>query len=163
VNPNRGPYMIGWMGCLVAFLVTAGAGAWYLVGIPSPDEAKQRSEARITVLAVGVGIGLTTMAVGAYVFFALSDTAVPGLETVDRGLPGEPQPRPAVHHLRHPAGVGHPPGERHPRPARPVRGRQPRPAQDAVHQRRRQHRGTERTAGTLPAGRAERHRPARDR
>ena len=84
INPNRGPYLVGAIGTLVGFLVTAGVGVWYLVGLPNPSPERQRTEARISILAVGVVVGLVAMLVGLILFYFWSESLIGWLDKGER-------------------------------------------------------------------------------
>lgn len=79
-NPKRSNYLIGGIGGLAAFLVTASAGAWWLVGLPNPSEEKQRSEARKLILIVGGCIGVAVVFVGLAFFYMWSDALTAWLD-----------------------------------------------------------------------------------
>ncbi len=77
VQMNRTEYLVGAVLAFAAFLVPLGAGGWLLVGIPAPDPARQRSQARALILAVGGLLGaLLILAAVAYFYLwssALND------------------------------------------------------------------------------------------
>lgn len=79
-DPKRGDYLIGGIGVLAAFLVTAASGAWVMVGLPHPSEEKQRSEARVLILVVGASIGVIIAMAGALYFLRWSDSLAAWLD-----------------------------------------------------------------------------------
>src|SRR5437588_6229578 len=79
-DPRRGDYLVGGIGVLAGFLVTAAAGAWVLVGLPNPSEQKQRSEARILILVVGGFLGVAIVFVGVLYFYRWSDALMAWLD-----------------------------------------------------------------------------------
>ncbi|HJZ53671.1 MAG TPA: Gldg family protein, partial [Gemmataceae bacterium] len=79
-NPKRYDYMIGGIGVLAAFLTTAAAGAWVLVGIPPPTEDRQRSEARLVILIVGAVLGAVLALVGLLYLYLWGEALVAWLD-----------------------------------------------------------------------------------
>jgi hypothetical protein len=62
-------YHLGWIGCLMAFLVAATAAAWLLAGPPPVGDTKQRTEARVLILAVGGLLGVLLVLYGGLYFY----------------------------------------------------------------------------------------------
>lgn len=73
-NPNRPAYTVGWVATLAGFLVTAGVGAWLVAGLPAPDVGRQRTEARVALLAAGGGLGVLLILAGVAYFYLWSDS-----------------------------------------------------------------------------------------
>lgn len=74
VDPKRGDYRIGAIAALVGFLVSAVAGVWLMVGLPRPTVEQQRTEARVSLLAIGSIIGLALLLLGGLYFYRWSDS-----------------------------------------------------------------------------------------
>ncbi len=72
-NPKRYDWITGAVASLCGFLVVAACGAWYLVSIPPPTEERQRTEARVLLLAIGGLIGALITLVGLAFFYLWSD------------------------------------------------------------------------------------------
>jgi hypothetical protein len=79
-DPKRSNYIVGGIAGLAAFLVTAAAGAWVLVGLPNPSEEAQRSEARKLIIVVGGCIGAAVIFVGVVLFYMWSDALAAWLD-----------------------------------------------------------------------------------
>jgi hypothetical protein len=80
---GRGQYHLGWIGCLLAFLVTAAWGSWLLAS-PSPTtDAEQRTEARCLILGVGGLLGAILIFVGIVYFYLWSDSLTAWLSKGD--------------------------------------------------------------------------------
>jgi hypothetical protein len=62
-------YHLGWIGCLMAFLIVATGAAWLQAGAPPAEEAKQRTEARVLILAVGGLLGAILIVFGLLYFY----------------------------------------------------------------------------------------------
>jgi hypothetical protein len=74
VNLRRSDYTLGALGSLIGAIAAALVGIWLLVGIPNPDEAKQRTEARLQLLSAGGSLGLLLIAMGGIYFYQWSDS-----------------------------------------------------------------------------------------
>ena len=81
-NLKRGDYSVGWIGSLAAFLAVASVAGWLLAGPQPADEGKQRSEARVAILAIGAALGTVAILVGLVLFYRWSESLVGWL---DRG------------------------------------------------------------------------------
>ncbi|HEX4611705.1 MAG TPA: Gldg family protein [Urbifossiella sp.] len=82
-NPKKGDYRLGWIGTAIGFVITAGAGARLLAGLPKPTEAEQRTHARGLVLAVGSLLGASLIVVGAFFFLRWHESLTKWLDTRD--------------------------------------------------------------------------------
>jgi hypothetical protein len=76
-------YHLGWIGSLMAFLVVATAAAWLLAGPPPADEAKQRTEVRVLLLAVGGLLGVILVFHGLLFFYLWRDSLTSWLSRGD--------------------------------------------------------------------------------
>ena len=83
-DPKRGSYLVGAVAALWGFLVTVGAGAFLLVGLPRPSAAEQRTEARVVLLAAGGLLGLGVFLLGVAFFYLWSDSLVGWLDRGER-------------------------------------------------------------------------------
>jgi hypothetical protein len=72
--PGRGQYHLGWIGCLLAFLITAAWGSWLMAGPSPPTEGEQRTEARYLILGVGGLLGAVLIFVGIVYFYLWSES-----------------------------------------------------------------------------------------
>ncbi len=80
-NLKRGDYNVGWIGCLFAFIIAAVGSLWLLASVPLPGESQQRNEARVLILAEGMGFGILTMFAGLVLFYRWSDSLTKWLDT----------------------------------------------------------------------------------
>ena len=74
VNPKRTDYLLGGILTLFACLAMGGMALWLMGGLPYPDEAQQRSMARIQILAACGFLGLLLMMAGAVYFYLWLDS-----------------------------------------------------------------------------------------
>jgi hypothetical protein len=79
-DPNRPAYYGGCVGALLGFLLTAGVGAWFVAGLPAPTVERQRTDARVSILIVGGGLGVLLILAGAYFFYQWSDSLTAWLD-----------------------------------------------------------------------------------
>ena len=79
-NLKRGDYTVGWIGTVLGFLICAAAGAWLLVNVSPAGEEKQRTEARVVILAVGGLLGSVLILFGLWYFYKWSDSLVSWLD-----------------------------------------------------------------------------------
>jgi uncharacterized membrane protein len=79
-NLKRGEYSVGWVSCLAAFLCLGAVAGWLLFTPPVGDEAKQRSDARVAILAAGGLLGTLALVVGLVLFYRWSDSLVAWLD-----------------------------------------------------------------------------------
>jgi hypothetical protein len=82
VNPNKTAYTVGWVGALIGFLATASCGLWLLASLPEPTADRQRTQARVALLAVGGLIGITLVVLGIGYFYIWSESLV---KLIDKG------------------------------------------------------------------------------
>ncbi|MFO0823820.1 MAG: hypothetical protein U0792_12005 [Gemmataceae bacterium] len=69
-DPNRKDYIAGAIGSGLLFLVCASGGVWLLARVRPLDEAKQRTEIRAWILAVGGLFGMTLILIGGAFFYS---------------------------------------------------------------------------------------------
>jgi hypothetical protein len=69
VDSRRDDYMIGWMASLGAFLAVAAVAAWLLAAPPAADEMRQRTDARVAILALGAALGALAIVAGVFLFY----------------------------------------------------------------------------------------------
>jgi hypothetical protein len=77
---KRGDFVVGWVASLTAFLATAAAGVWLLVGIPNPDPDRQRTDVRLLLLALGGAVGVALILAGLLYFYRWSDSLAKWLD-----------------------------------------------------------------------------------
>ena len=73
-NPKRSSYMIGWIGGLLAFLITVSVGVYLQIIPPKPTRDQQLREARVVLLAAGGLLGAALILFGAFYFYLWSDS-----------------------------------------------------------------------------------------
>jgi len=78
----RGDYMLGWVGCLAAFLTVGVTAAWLLASPPPADERRQKTEARVAILTLGSVLGTLAILAGLILFYRWSESLTAWL---DRG------------------------------------------------------------------------------
>jgi len=71
---HRTQYNLGWLASLTAALVAGAAGGWLLTRSPAPDEAGQRLEGRVLLLALGGLLGLILVVLGCSYFYLWSES-----------------------------------------------------------------------------------------
>ncbi len=74
VNLRRTDHMLGGIGTFAGCLAVGVIAVWLIVGIPNPSEAKQRTEARVQLLAAGVSLGMLLIVAGGVYFYQWSDS-----------------------------------------------------------------------------------------
>ncbi len=80
-NLHRGDYNVGWLALLLGFLVTATGATWLLAAPPSSDVAKERTDARILLLVIGMGLGVVLILAGLAYFYRWSESLTKWLDT----------------------------------------------------------------------------------
>ena len=68
-DSKRTDYMFGWLATLAAFLAVGGVAMWMLAAPPAGDEARQKTEARIAILALGASFGALAILFGMIFFY----------------------------------------------------------------------------------------------
>ncbi len=71
---NRTQFNYGWLAALAGALVVGSAGAWLITRPPMPDEAGQRLESRVVLLAVGGLLGALLVVLGCAYFYLWSES-----------------------------------------------------------------------------------------
>jgi hypothetical protein len=79
-NPKKPSYMVGWIGGLFAFLITATVGAYLQVMPPKTGSAAQQREARVLLLAAGGLLGAALILFGGAYFYLWSDSIIGWLD-----------------------------------------------------------------------------------
>lgn len=79
-NLNKSGYMVGWIGGLAAFLVTASVGVFLQAIPPKHTPDAQQREARVLLLAVGGLLGLLLILFGGAYFYLWSDSLTSWLD-----------------------------------------------------------------------------------
>src|SRR5262245_51516827 len=79
-DSKRGDYMVGMIACLAAFLCVGAVAAYLLASPPLPDEGKQRTEARVSLLALGASLGALAILAGLFFFYRWSDSLTTWLD-----------------------------------------------------------------------------------
>jgi hypothetical protein len=79
-NPKRPSYMVGWIGALGGFLVTASIGVYLQAVPPKQTLGLQLREARVVLLAAGGIVGAGLILFGGIYFYLWSDSLVNWLD-----------------------------------------------------------------------------------
>lgn len=79
-NPKRSSYMIGWIGGLLAFLITVSVGVYLQIIPPQATRDLQLREARVVLLAAGGLLGAALILFGASYFYLWSDSLTKWLD-----------------------------------------------------------------------------------
>ncbi|VTU01381.1 ABC-type uncharacterized transporter OS=Singulisphaera acidiphila (strain ATCC BAA-1392 / DSM 18658 / VKM B-2454 / MOB10) GN=Sinac_5949 PE=4 SV=1: ABC_transp_aux [Gemmataceae bacterium] len=83
-NLKRGDFNVGWMSCMLAFLVASLGALWLSArDVRDRTEDQKRTEARLLVLGIGQGLGAVTMLAGLALLYRWSDSFTKWLETSD--------------------------------------------------------------------------------
>jgi hypothetical protein len=79
-DSKRGDYMIGWIACLAGFLCVGAVSAYLLASPPPADDGRQRTEARVSILALGAALGSLAILAGLILFYRWSDSLTAWLD-----------------------------------------------------------------------------------
>lgn len=83
-NLQRGDLNVGWVSCLLGFLVSSLGALWLSArDVRDTTDAAKRTEARYLVLAVGLGLGAVMMLAGLALLYRWSDSLTKWLDTSD--------------------------------------------------------------------------------
>jgi hypothetical protein len=80
-NLRQRDFNVGWVGSLLVCLSFAAGAGWLMMGVPAPTNEAQRSDVRVTLLAVGGAAGLSTIIAGVWLFYNWSDSVTKWMET----------------------------------------------------------------------------------
>jgi hypothetical protein len=69
VDSRKDDYKIGWIASLGAFLAVAAVAGWLLAAPPAPEEARQRTDARVAILTLGSALGTLAIVAGVVFFY----------------------------------------------------------------------------------------------
>lgn len=79
-DPKRSSYMVGWIGGLLGFLITASIGVYLQVMPPKPTRDRQLREARVVLLSAGGLLGIALILFGGFFFYLWSDSLTKWLD-----------------------------------------------------------------------------------